>query len=82
MANTANASRWGNSLAIRIPKPIVREAGFAEGDQIILGLTKERHLLLRASRPKYSLTELVSQITPHNRHSETACGPPKGNEAW
>ena len=82
MPNTANVARWGNSLAIRIPKPIAREAGLTEGDEIILGLTKERHLLLQPARPKYSLTELVSQITPRNRHSETPCGAPKGNEAW
>jgi len=82
MPNTLNISKWGNSLAIRIPLPIAREAGLAEGDEVSLSLTKEGHLLLRAVRARYSLDELVSQIKPSNRHGETDWGAPQGNEVW
>jgi antitoxin MazE len=83
MPNTLNIAKWGNSLAIRIPLPIAREAGLAEGDLVSLGLTKEGHLLLvRAVRTKYSLNELVSQIRPSNRHVETDWGRQQGDEVW
>ncbi len=82
MARTAHLTKWGNSLAIRIPQPIARQAGLNEGDEVSLGLTNEGHLLLRSVSPKYSLEELVSQITPGNRHGETEWGPPQGNEVW
>ena len=82
MSNTVNIAKWGNSLAIRIPLPLAREAGLAEGDEVSIGLTKEGDLLLRAVQPKYSLHELIAQIKPGNRHSETDWGAPQGNEVW
>jgi antitoxin component of MazEF toxin-antitoxin module len=33
-------------------------------------------------RRKYTLGELVSKITPRNRHAETAWGPAQGTEIW
>ena len=27
-------SKWGNSLAVRLPKKLVEEAGLAEGDEV------------------------------------------------
>lgn len=82
MAKTAHLAKWGNSLAMRIPQSVARQAGLNEGDEISLGLTKEGHLLLRSVSPKYPLDELVSQITSGNRHVETDWGTPQGNEVW
>ena len=82
MPNILNIAKWGNSLAIRIPLPIAREAGLAEGDEVSLRLTKEGDLLLRAVRARYSLAELVSQIKPSNRHAETDWGTAQGSEVW
>jgi antitoxin MazE len=82
MPNILSIAKWGNSLAIRIPLPIAREAGLAEGDEVSLGLTKEGDLLLRAVRARYSLAELVSQIKPSNRHAETDWGTAQGSEVW
>jgi len=33
---TTRIAKWGNSLAIRIPKPIAEEAGFERGDPIVV----------------------------------------------
>jgi antitoxin MazE len=82
MPNVLHISKWGNSLAIRIPQPIAREAGLREGGEVSLGLTQEGHLLLRSVQPKYSLDELVSQIKASNRHGETDWGAPQVNEVW
>jgi antitoxin MazE len=39
-------------------------------------------LLLRPQKQKYSLEELVAQISPENRHEETDWGPAVGRESW
>ena len=73
----AQVVRWGNSLAVRIPKMIAQEAGVAEGDPIEL---KAEHgeIKLRRSERVPTLKELVSRITPENRHGETLVGPEVG----
>jgi antitoxin MazE len=78
----SQVARWGNSLAVRLPRNIVKDAGFAEGDQLSLDLAKDGAIVLRSTRRKYSLDELVSGITPKNRHREVDWGKPRGKEVW
>ena len=78
----AQIAKWGNSLAVRLPRGIVRDAGLSEGDSVVLDVTRDGGVLLRPGRPKYSLQELVSGITAKNRHSETDWGKPAGKEVW
>jgi antitoxin MazE len=82
MPNDSLVSKWGNSLAVRIPRAIVKEARLAEGDRLSLDVTNDGSIVLRSARRKYALAELVSQITPKNRHRETNWGKPAGKEAW
>lgn len=82
MPNETQLSKWGNSLAIRIPQEIAREAKLREGDRLSLDLVDDGSIVLRSRRPKYSLEELVDRITPKNRHRETDWGPPTGKEVW
>jgi antitoxin MazE len=72
----------GNSLAVRIPQAIAKEAGLAEGDRVSLDVTDDGSIVLRSRRRKYTLEELVSGITSKNRHGETDWGPPQGRESW
>jgi antitoxin MazE len=78
----AQISKWGNSLAVRLPRGVVREAKLAEGDRVLLDVTAEGEILIRAGRPKYSLQELVFGITAKNRHHEAEWGQPVGKEVW
>jgi antitoxin MazE len=82
MPNDAQLAKWGNSLAVRIPQAIVKEAGLAEGDRFSLDLTDDGSIVLRSRRRKYTLEELVSGITSRNQHEETDWGPPQGRESW
>lgn len=82
MPNETTVSRWGNSLAIRIPQTIAKQARLNEGDHLELALDSHGSILLRSTRRKYKLIELVSRITPKNRHQETDWGPPAGRESW
>jgi antitoxin MazE len=82
MPNETQVSKWGNSLAVRIPQSIVKDACLAEGDKLSLDLAGDGSIVLRSRHRKYSLEELVAKITPTNRHDETDWGTPQGKEAW
>ena len=72
----------GQQPALRIPQAIAKEARLSEGDCLALKLGRNGSIILRSTRRKYELSELVSNITPKNRHSEMDWGPPKGKEYW
>jgi antitoxin MazE len=82
MQNETTLSKWGNSLAVRIPQAIAKQAGLNEGDSVALALDADGGIVLRSTRRKYGLSELVSRITPKNRHRETDWGKPQGEESW
>lgn len=74
-------SKWGNSLAIRIPKHLGTEIELAEGTEIELAV-QNGSLIITPVSSKYHLEDLVRGITAENRHSETDWGKPKGSESW
>ena len=82
MPTETQVSKWGNSLAVRIPRGFAKDAGLTEGDQLELKLNKQGQIVLRPARPKYKLSELLAGVTPKNRHGETDWGPPVGKEHW
>ena len=82
MKREITISKWGNSLAVRIPQPLAREAHLNEGDSVALSLGGDGSIVLRSTRRRYKLSDLVSKITPQNRHGETEWGPPRGRESW
>ncbi|MEO8287496.1 MAG: AbrB/MazE/SpoVT family DNA-binding domain-containing protein [Chloroflexota bacterium] len=74
-------SKWGNSLAYRIPKPFADELGWTE-DTAVTARVVDGHLLIEAVvGPEYTLDELLAGIKPENIHGETGTGPAVGNEA-
>jgi antitoxin MazE len=82
MRNEATVSKWGNSLAVRIPLAIAKQASIGEGDCVALVLGADGGIVLRPTRRRYELSELVARITPKNRHRETDWGQPQGEESW
>ena len=82
MPNDTQVAKWGNSLAVRIPRAIVKDAGLAEGDRLSLDLAADGSIVLRSNRRKYSLDKLVTAISKKNRHRETAWGAAQGKESW
>lgn len=74
--------RWGNSLAVRIPKTFAEEAGLKDDSPIEMRLI-EGGLLLEPS-PAWApgLDELLDGVTESNLHREVDTGPAQGLEAW
>jgi len=75
----AQMVKWGNSLAVRIPKPILEEARLKEGDFLEIEAGDGQIELRRATKIP-TLVQLVSQITQENRYSEISTGPEVGKE--
>jgi antitoxin MazE len=73
--------KWGNSLAVRIPRGYVQEMKLKEGMDLDVSFA-DGELILRPIARAYSLDELVRGITPENRHDETDWGESVGKESW
>ena len=77
---TSKVSRWGNSPAIRIPKPLLIAAGFSPTQNVTITATEGKLVVEPIQSPRFDLDELVSRITPDNRHQETDFGASVGRE--
>lgn len=78
----ATVQKWGNSLGIRIPKPLAQDALLKEGAAVQMTV-RDGALVLEAQKaPRYHLTSLLKSITHKNIHEEVDTGRPAGREAW
>lgn len=74
--------KWGNSLALRIPKPLAVEVGLEDGSPVELSLMDGRLVITPAVEPELSLATLLAQVTEENLHGEVDTGPAVGGEVW
>jgi len=77
-----SVQRWGNSLAVRIPKAVAVEAELAEGDVVYMKPAKGKVVLIPVRDRKPTLEELLAGVTEENIHREVDFGKPKGKEVW
>jgi antitoxin MazE len=73
--------RWGNSLAIRIPKPFAAQAQLAEDTDVEITLDGDRIVITPAAR-QWNLEKLLRKISASNQHHEVQWGDAKGKEVW
>jgi antitoxin MazE len=73
--------KWGNSLALRIPKMICLESGIQDGSEVDIAFDGTR-IIVKPAMKEYSLTDLIDQINEDNIHNEINSGLPRGNEVW
>lgn len=78
----ARIQKWGNSLALRIPKSFAAHSNIEQGSVVDLSLDNGRMIVEPAVEQEYSLEELLAKVTKHNLHSELDCGKPVGKEVW
>ena len=74
--------KWGNSLALRIPKSFAEDAGLKKETAIEVTLADGKLIIEPIAEPKPTLKKLLSKITKDNLHSEVDTGPVIGNEIW
>jgi antitoxin MazE len=76
----AQMLKWGNSLAVRIPKSVADEAKLKAGDSLDIEVSAEGAVQLHLVGRVPTLAQLISQITPENRYEEISAGPEVGKE--
>ena len=72
--------KWGNSLAIRIPKALAEDAKLKRGAEVEMKVERGKLSVRVIKASTYSLDGLLAGIKPSNLHGETATEPPKGKE--
>jgi len=77
----SQVQKWGNSLALRIPKSFAIEAGLREDGIVDLALVEGKLIVTPQTEP-LSLEALLAGIHPDNLHGEQEFGGPVGNEVW
>ncbi len=81
MKTITKISRWGNSLAIRIPSAVSKQLNLHDNSTISIQ-TKNDYIIFKRIEEPDKLSELVSKITPVNRPDCTDWGEAQGNEIW
>lgn len=75
-------SRWGNSLALRLPRKLAASHNLEDGS-IVEIIEDSGELKLRPVKGrKYGLNDLLTGITAENRHEEVETGSSVGKESW
>jgi antitoxin MazE len=79
---TTHIRKWGNSLAIRLPQSLMAQLNLRVDEEVEIRLVEDRLILSPVKKPKYTLEELLSQVTPESLHDEIDFGKPVGKEVW
>ena len=79
--SSTNLAKWGSSLAVRIPKAILRAAQLKLGDELEIEL-QDRTIVIQPAASKPNLQELLNGITPENCHPAMDWGTPVEKEVW
>jgi antitoxin MazE len=75
------AQKWGNSLAIRVPKSVALQVGLKAHDDLDIVVEEGNVVLKPHLRRVYRLEDLVKRITAKTVHNELDFGGPVGREA-
>jgi len=73
--------KWGNSLALRIPKSYADEIHLREGSSVDLNIEENKIIISpkkKKRKNKYTLEELLAKVKPENLYGEMDFGPPLG----
>ena len=74
--------KWGNSLALRIPKSFANEVGLQRETSVEISLADGKLVITPVTKPKLTLKQLLTKVTKENLHHEVDTGPATGNETW
>jgi antitoxin MazE len=78
---TQKISIWGNSLGIRLPQTIIQQMGLKQGDLVAI-FTEGNKIILSPGKPRYTLDQLLQDVTPDKQHDEVDWRQPVGEESW
>lgn len=74
--------KWGNSLALRIPKSFALDAQLGEDSPVELSLVDGKLVIQLLIEEPINLDQLLRGVTDQNLHGEWDTGPAVGREVW
>src|SRR3970040_440941 len=66
--------KWGNSLAVRIPKPLAEDAEVKEGTVLNLAVSHGKVVATPVQKRKLSLKQLLAKVNKKKLHAEVDSG--------
>ena len=78
----ARIRKWGNSLALRIPKAVARDTHLENGSVVSLAVRQGKVVIEPARKTKYRLDDLLKGVSKKNLHASVDTGPAVGREVW
>jgi len=82
MTTISKTQKWGNSLAVRIPKETAKKLSLSDGSKVQVKEDRGTIRIVPMQKARMSLDEMIKRITPKNRHKEIDWGKPVGKEIW
>lgn len=79
---TTVIQKWGNSLAVRIPRPLARDSHIHQGTLVDIALVGGKIMVKPKTNAKIPLAQLLKLVTKKNLHSEYDWGKNQGKEIW
>ncbi len=74
--------KWGNSLALRIPKAFALDAQIENNSEVEILLVDGQIVIKPIPKQQWTLEQLLSGITSENMHQEIDTGSAVGKEVW
>jgi len=74
--------KWGNSLALRIPKAFALDAQLENDSFVEISIVEGQIIITPIVAPSWTLEELLAGINKNNLHHEVDTGLAIGNEVW
>ena len=78
----AKIQKWGNSLALRIPKTLAEETGLDKDSPVEIRVVDGQIHIMPLQEKHYELEALLADISDDNLHEEVDTGDIMGNEVW
>lgn len=74
--------KWGNSLALRIPKAFAVDARLENDSLVEISFSDGQIIVKPVLKPEWTLEELLAGVSNENIHGEVETGQATGNEIW
>ncbi len=74
--------KWGNSLAVRIPRSVAKDISLHQGSVVDVALVAGKIVVKPRRQQHYALAQLLKGVTKRNRHAELDWGGQVGQEVW
>ena len=78
----ARVQKWGNSLAVRIPKSFASQSHLGQNSVVEMSVENGKIILFPVPQQETTLGQLLEGVTAENLHCEVNTGTAVGQEAW